>query len=479
MFSKFFDNKKILWITVVVIILITVGGFYALKTSQANSDAADAPTMQTAKIRQGDMTLYASGTGTLIPAAEASFGFRSSGQLLSLSTSVGDTVVAGDLLAELDNTAEEIQLQQAERELAELASPAAIATAEQALAQSELDATDAKKHLAYLISWDVLRSEERVVAAEIGLAEAKESGDDEKIAAAEFELKNAENVLAGNWNYYENYYIPDNFKVGATRTSQAYIAKPTEFDILEGRAAYALAQAHLAEAEYYLAAIQGEEIHEDATGSSLAALEHAKLSVLSAQDSLEATQLHAPISGLVMSIDANIGDVVGTSAIMTIADISEAYLEIFLDETDWGMIAVDYPVDIIFDVLPDKVFTGVVVQVDPSLYTSSNTSVVRAFVRLDDTSFDGSKLPIGSAAAVEVIGGRAEGAILVPIEALHETSPGKFTVFVMVDGLPKLRMVEIGLQDLFYAEIISGLEVGDVVTTGVIKIDESVEKKEK
>ena len=172
-----------------------------------------------------------------------------------------------------------------------------------------------------------------------------------------------------------------------------------------------------------------------------------------------------------MSIDANVGDVVGTSAIVTIADISEAWLEIFLDETDWGMIAVDYPVDVIFDVLPDKTFSGVVVQVDPALYTEQNTSVVRALVRLDESSFDGIKLPIGSAAAVEVIGGRADGAILAPIEALREASPGQYTVFVMVDGEPKLRVVEVGLQDLFYAEILSGLEVGDVVTTGIAETE--------
>ncbi|MCP4140276.1 MAG: HlyD family efflux transporter periplasmic adaptor subunit [Chloroflexi bacterium] len=470
-----FSKKKNVWILITVFILLALGGFYAFQNFQADADVTDTPTMQTTKIRQGDLTLYASGTGTLTPVAEASFGFRSSGQLLSLSASVGDTVVAGDLLAELDNTAEEIQLQQAERELAEFTSPAAIATAEQALAQAELNLTDAKKHLAYLISWDVLQSEERVATAETGLVEAKKTGDDEKITAAEFELENAKNVLAGNWDYYENHYIPDNFKVAATRTSQAYIAKPTEFDILEGRAGYTIAQAELVEAENYLAAIKGEEIPADATGSMLAMLENVQLDLLSAQENLDTTRLYAPISGIVMNIDANLGDTVGTSAIMTIADTSEANLEIFLDETDWGMIAVGYPVDVIFDVLPDKTFSGVVVQVDPALYTEQSISVVRAVVRVGDASFDGSKLPIGSAAAVEVIGGRAEDAILVPIEALKEASPGQYTVFVIEDGKPKLRVVEVGLQDLFYAEILSGLEVGDVVTTGKVATDTDIE----
>ena len=99
MFSKFFSNKKVLWTTIVIVSLLAGSGYYASQNLIADSDIADAPTMQTAKVRQGDLTLYASGTGTLIPAAEASFGFHSSGQLLSLSVSVGDAVEAGQFSA--------------------------------------------------------------------------------------------------------------------------------------------------------------------------------------------------------------------------------------------------------------------------------------------------------------------------------------------------------------------------------------------
>ena len=471
MLSKFFSNKKILWTTVIIIGLLATGGFYASQNLMTDAETADEPTMQTAKVRQGDLTLYASGTGTLFPAAEASFGFRSSGQLLSLSVSVGDVVEAGDLLAELDNTAEKIKLQQAERALAEITSPASIASAKQTLALAEREVSNSQKSLAYQISWAVLNSEEKVAEAEEALLLANKSGDDEKITEAEAALENAEKVLAGNWDYYENHYIPQNFKVAATRSTPSYIAVPTEFDVLEARAGYAIAQAELIEATDYLAVIQGDEIPEGATGSNLKALEQAQLDLISAQDTLDTTRLYAPISGVVMSFDANIGDTVGTSAIVTIADTSESYLEIFLDETDWGMIAVGYPVEVIFDIFSEKTFTGEVMQVDPALYTEQNSSLVRGFVRLDEGSFSGSKPPIGSAAAVEVIGGRAEEALLVPVEALREASPGQFTVFLMVDDEPKLRVVEIGLQDLFYAEVLSGLEAGDIVTTGIAETE--------
>ena len=43
------------------------------------------------------------------------------------------------------------------------------------------------------------------------------------------------------------------------------------------------------------------------------------------------------------------------------------------------------------------------------------------------------------------------------------------TIFVMDNGEPQLRMVEVGLMDFTYAEILSGLELGDVVTTGIVE----------
>ncbi len=358
------------------------------------------------------------------------------------------------------------------------------------MALAENEVIDKRNTLAYQISPTVYNWEVSVAEFQdellLAQTEAEENPSDEadaKVADLEQKLDYAEKSVASAWYSYQEYYVPDNFTIlqlveGTRNQYEESIAAPSEADINIARADYAAAQVQVIEIQYYLDALNGVEIPADATGSMLATLENAQLDLLSAQDNLDATRLYAPISGTVMSIDANLGDTVGTSAseIMTIADTSEAYLEIFLDETDWGMIAVDYPVDVTFDVLPDKTFTGHVVQVDPALYTEQNTSVVRGIVRLDDASFDGSKLPVGSAAAIEVIGGRAEEAILVPVEALREASPGQYTVFVMVDGEPKLRVVEVGLQDLFYAEVVSGLKVGDMVTTGVVETKDVVEK---
>ena len=99
--------------------------------------------------------------------------------------------------------------------------------------------------------------------------------------------------------------------------------------------------------------------------------------------------------------------------------------------------------------------------------TSLNSALVHITARLNDAITY--ELPSGSAASVDVVGGRAENAVLVPVEALHEIGEGQYAVFVMENGKLRLRMVEVGLQDLTKAEIISGLNAGDVVTTGVVE----------
>jgi multidrug efflux pump subunit AcrA (membrane-fusion protein) len=110
-----------------------------------------------------------------------------------------------------------------------------------------------------------------------------------------------------------------------------------------------------------------------------------------------------------------------------------------------------------------------VVQVDPQLVNSGGVTAVRALLLLDTDSFAKPQtLPVGMNAIVDIIGGRAENAVLVPVEALRELSPGEFSVFVMEDGEPKLRFVEVGLMDFSFAEIISGLEAGETVTTGIV-----------
>jgi len=463
--------KRALWIALAVIILAGGGGFaYYHFFYTPTQQQADDPGLQTATVRRGDLVIYASGSGTLTAASEASFGFGTSAQVKSLNVKVGDVVEAGQLLAELDNSTQEIAYAQAKRNLAELTSPYAIATAEQDLATAQQSVISTRSTLAYLISPTVLYWEEQVAQAQQALADAQtsSSADSEAVKQAQEALTSYQAKLAGNQDYYQNKYLPENFTKFDRQTGKKYVSAPTDIDIAGARAAYAQAQASVTEAQNYLAALKGEDVPDDATGANLTALEDAQLNLQSAEDTLNGTRLVAPISGTIMSLDLVVGDTAGTSEVVTIADLSQPYLEVYLDETDWSNIVVGYDAEVTFDALPDQTFTGKVTQVDPGLYSSGNSSVVRGLVLLDDSQGK-LNLPIGTTAALDIIAGRAQNAVLVPVDALRETSPGNYAVFVMENGTPKLRVIEVGIQDLFYAEVKSGLEAGEVVSTGLVQ----------
>jgi len=72
---------------------------------------------------------------------------------------------------------------------------------------------------------------------------------------------------------------------------------------------------------------------------------------------------------------------------------------------------------------------------------------------------------------VDVKGGEALGVDLVPISALRENEDGTYIVYLIKNGTPVEQNVEIGLQDILYAEVKSGLQNGDVVVTNATTVE--------
>ena len=72
--------------------------------------------LQTAPVRQGDITISATGAGTIVPAEEIVIGFNSGGVLQELLVGVGQEVQTGDVLARLDSTSAQQQVAKQELE---------------------------------------------------------------------------------------------------------------------------------------------------------------------------------------------------------------------------------------------------------------------------------------------------------------------------------------------------------------------------
>jgi len=486
--KKGLASKKTRWILAVIVVLAIAGGagyYYYTGTKQQTSTSTETP-MQTATAYRGSIILQANGTGTLAPANEVSFGFGTSGQITELNVKIGDLVEAGQVIGTMNNADAQAAYEQAKRTVADLSTPAAIAEAKQAVAEAEVAIYNAKQDLEYLISSDVYYWETQVSTAEDTLKAAQADGgtsptadQQKKIDDAQTALTRAQQNLEAAKVRYVSEYVPDTFTYTFTReetvnqkaTTVTYteVVTPSDAEIAAARAAYQLAIENHKEAQAYLDLLNGDALPEDVPGSSITSLVEARTALQTAKDNLDATQLISPIAGTVTSLSASVGDYVSASSIITVADLSQPYtIDSYFDAEDWASIQVGFETDVVFDILPDNTYTGKVTAVYPELDSSSNTSLVHATIKLEDTI--DSTLPVGASASVDVTSGKAENVTLVPIEALHDTGSGQYAVFVVENGTPRLHMVEVGLQDLINAEIKSGLEVGDVVTTGITKV---------
>jgi multidrug efflux pump subunit AcrA (membrane-fusion protein) len=474
------NTHRIIAGTAIAVILVG-GGAYAYTRYGINpQESVVQATLNTTTVKNGDLILYASGTGTLTAVSTASLGFETSGKVAKVYVEEGDTVEAGQILAELDSTTLQIEYNQVVRNLAEMVSPAAIALAEQTLADAKVTVNSTTNTLTSLISAQVFNRQIKLDAAQQALDEARSLAQStpseenaQAVTKAEADVTQAERNLKSAWYYWETEFLKEYFTVTERNSAGkriTYIAKPTEADIASAWYAYRYAVEAVKEQTNYVAALKGEEIPVDATGADLTAFEQAKQAVETAKEALDQTTIISPISGLVTSVSISEGDTVGSDAVIEIADNTTPQVEFYLDEEDWDNVEVGYPVEVIFDSLPDNTYTGEVIRVSPTLVSENNTTLVKGLAQLENVSeVLKDNLMLGLNGAVDVIGGEARNSALVSVDALHEVSPGVYGVFIRNNGALTFTRVEIGIMDSINAQVISGLKTGDVVSTGLLE----------
>jgi HlyD family secretion protein len=521
-------RNKYLWISVGVILLILVGGYYAYDYFSADSvEVSETSQIQTSVARSGDLTVFASGAGQVVPTTEVNLGFDEAGTLAERLVKVGDQVQAGEVIARLETnqSEDEIALALAEAELNVLIAQQALDDIYDSVqidtAQALLDVETAQQTLEDLLNGDlrlaqavqaVAEAQEAVSQAQRTYNGMRSTASSSTIDAAYAELVLAEKKLKDQEAKFDDYVNKPDEDLGkataqlklsaaqavydnALRYYNAVTGTGSELDLDLSAADLAAAQAKLAEAErdyerikdgatpgeislaeanLALAETRYETLKAgvDPTEVALADanLANAQAKLALAREDQAVVDLLAPLDGTIMSISASVGEAVGTNAIIVMADLKQPVLEVYLDEADLDKVAVGFEVEVVFDSLPDDMFTGHVTEVSPSLQTVSNVDAVLAWVQLDAESFSKPQsLPVGSNASVDVIGGRTQNTVLVPVEAVREIGPDEYAVFVMEDGEPRLRIVTVGLMDYTSAEILTGLSAGEIVTTGVVE----------
>lgn len=432
---KFFKKRSNLVITGIVFAVIIAGALYFTQPSAADKTAT--PELQTTKVRTGDLVITANGAGNIVPAAQVDIGFRSTGVVAELSVENGDSVTAAQILGRLEENI------QAKADFQALFSAQGLAQAQLAVANAESALEDATNSVIYLVGSNAWYWEGQLNQAEAALnalEAAATSSQREDAKKTVDEARARMDYFLGLRN------IPD-------------------VDITLARAEYESAKVALLDARAALEIVRaGPEVLTApiiALGTETAKLEQARLAV-------ENTQLVAPFEGSVVALDIVKGQTVGTSPVMTIATTDRLLVRFYLDETDIDKATLGNPVIFTFDAYPDTNVTGEIVLVEPALQVVDGTPVVVLWASLPAEM--PSTVISGMTVEAEVLAAEARNTLLVPVQALRELTPGSFAVFVVApDGQLKMTPVEVGLRDFANAEILSGLKVGDVVSTGTVE----------
>lgn len=491
---------------------------------------------QTAIARVGELTIIATGSGQIIPAAETKLSFQESGVLVELLVKVGNEVKAGDILARLqtdktptqlvaDIAGADLALIEAQQALDKLYETAEIEAAKalravevaqqaleavkdvdleqalalQAIAEVKAAIEDAEM-LVYILNSSPSQDAIYTAFASTLFKEKQFMETLDQIETTRFKIKSATNdiirdrlemqLLRLNVQVAEQQIVYENavnkynrlddptpaheFAVAeaqlTTALAQLTDAQQKWEDIHDGPAPdeIALAEAGLAEAQAEWERLKdGPDPEEVSLVKAELATAQARLALVQQKQVVEV--LVAPTEGTVLAINAVEGEYIHTGTILSLADLSQPVLEVYLDETDLDKVGRGHEVEIIFEALPDKTFTGQIEMIDPSLAEVSHVQAVRALVRLDTTSYAKPlRLPVGLNATVDVIAGRATNAVLIPVEALYELSPGEYAVYIPKNDSYVLKRVSVGLMNYTNAEILDGLAAGDIVATGNI-----------
>ena len=461
-----------------LVLAIALGGFGYYDQIYLPAQATPEPAYNTTKVRTGDITISAAGVGSILPSEKLSVGFLVSGVLAEVNVAVGDTVEAGQVIARLDDTDAQLSLHQAELDLNSFYSPNTIQEAEIARLDAKAALDDAELYLEYLISAPVYYWERRLVEAQAALEGLKTSG-----SASESDLSEAQKVIekaqvylkSAQGEYYTSYvwevfpyeYIDE----GTEETIYSYL-EPTPDAVALARLKVDSARLAMQDAEAFLSSINSSQeggIETAAySGTNQSLLDEARLKVDLAQAALEKTIVRAPISGTVTELSASAGQVIGTTPFITIETLDQMSLRFYIEENDINMVKIGSPVVITFEAYPDVPFAGTVTYLEPAIQLYDGSPAAVLWASLDETPDQ--QLLSGMSAEVEIISGQAEDALLVPVQALRELAPNSYAVFVVQpDGSLKMTPVTVGLQDYANAQILSGLNAGDVVSTGTVE----------
>lgn len=495
------------WILIVGVIAVLIVAGVVFTQYRAQQQASNG-TFQTEPARRGSLTATVGATGSVRPNQSAVLTWQTSGTVGAVPVQVGETVSAGEELANLTQTslpqsvilaqADLVNAQQALEALLESDLPAAQAL--QALEEAERTLEELAGNYQFQqaqAQLALLNAQEALEDAEYDVVQLDyDRADQSVIDAAEADYILAQNEVDKLQKEYNkvsgrpeddpvralalsNLSAAKQRRDAALRKLNWYKGNPGETEIEQTQAELALAQADLVQAQQEWTEVRGgpspaeiavleaqlqdaeRELERLRNGPHPDDVKAAQARVAAALATLDLATINAPFEGTLTEVQTKVGDLVSPgSPAFRLDDLSRLLVDVEVSEVDINRIEVGQSAALTFDAVLGKEYSGEVAEV--ALVGDDVQGAVNFNVTVELLDADVDVRP-GMTAAVTIVVTELEDVLLVPNRAVR-VREGQRVVYVLRNGVPEPVEIVLGASSDTASEVANGeLQPGDPI----------------
>lgn len=387
------------------------------QSANSNSEQPAAISITVGKSDSRDIASTINATGTFVALETSDVAPKVAGKISNIYTNVGQFVQAGATIAKVDDRDARLQLTSAQ---------AAVKQARASVRQAE---------------------------AKLGL-----------LGGGRFEASTVPEVRAANANYQQALAEQKQAEANEKRYRELTETGDVAMVIYETfRTTRDTARSRALAAKQQLdAEINTAKQSNQAISSAQANVDAALTQVAEAQKAIADTVVQAPFAGYVSSRPTAVGEYVSSSSvIVTIVRTNPIKAEIKVAEADVPYAVIGRGVSLEVDAYKDRKFAGSITAVNPAVDPNSRSATVEATVEND-----GNSLRPGMFASARITREGGGKGVFVPKSAIYnDQATQSYRVFVIVDGVAKLQVVQLGAEEGDFQQIITGVEADQVVAT--------------
>ena len=182
--------------------------------------------------------------------------------------------------------------------------------------------------------------------------------------------------------------------------------------------------------------------------------------------------VRSPIEGTLYSLPYALGAYVQIGqSVAEVADLHKVRVRAFVDEPDLGVLAPNQPVEITWDGLPGRIWTGRTETVPKEVTTQSVRNVGEVLCSVQNSKLE---LFPNLSVDVKIEWSQRQNVLVVPRGAVHSSGSEHFVLVVNDDTLHR-RSVQLGIADPTVFEVLSGLNQGEqVALSGEINLHDGM-----